>query len=141
MNRRTTARLLAGLAAAALAVPLVGGSAAGAGGHGSGSGDLARDFAAVDRNTTWTLTQRLALRFPTFHTEGLAVTKDRFFLSAVEILEPTVIYPVPQGGYDRTPGKGIGHLFVIDKQGNLQRDIILGEGDMYHPGRHRLRRP
>jgi hypothetical protein len=129
----TTARLLAGLAAAALAVPLVGGSAA-AGDHGGGSGDLARDFAAVDRNTAWTLTQRLALHFPTFHTEGLAVTKDRVFLSAVEILEPTVIYPVPQGGYDRTPGKGIGHLFVIDKQGNLQRDIILGEGDMYHPG-------
>ena len=134
MNRRTTARLLAGLAAAALAVPLVAGSTAQAGDHGSASSDLARDFAAVDRNTTWTLTQRLALRFPTFHTEGLAITKDRVFLSAVEILEPTVKYPVPQGGYDRTPGKGIGHLFVIDKQGNLQRDIVLGEGDMYHPG-------
>jgi hypothetical protein len=74
MNRRTTARLLAGLAAAALAVPLVAGSTAQAGDHGSGSSDLARDFAAVDRNTTWTLTQRLALQFPTFHTEGLAVT-------------------------------------------------------------------
>jgi hypothetical protein len=130
----TTARLLAGLAAAALAVPLVGGSTAQAGDRGAGSSAVARNFAAVDRNTTWTLTQRLALHFPTFHTEGLAITKDRIFLSAVEILEPTVKYPVPQGGYDRTPGKGIGHLFVTDKQGNLQRDIILGEGDMYHPG-------
>ena len=134
MNRRTTARALAGVAAAALAVPLVAGSAALAGDHDRGSSALARDFAAVDRNTTWTLTQRLALRFPTFHTEGLVVTKDRYFLSAVEILEPTVKYPTPQGGYDRTPGKGIGHLFVIDKAGNLQRDIVLGEGDMYHPG-------
>lgn len=35
---------------------------------------------------------------------------------------------------DRTPGKGIGHLFVMPKSGNLQKDIILGEGDMYHPG-------
>jgi hypothetical protein len=134
MNRKTTARLLAGLAGAALAIPLVAGSTAQANGHRGGSSPLARDFAAVDRNTTWTLTNRLALDFPTFHTEGLAVTKDRIFLSAVEIIEPTVKYPTPQGGYDRTPGKGIGHLFVIDKQGNLQRDIVLGEGDMYHPG-------
>ena len=43
-------------------------------------------------------------------------------------------YPTPQGGYDRTPGKGIGHLFVMDKAGHLQKDITLGEGDMYHPG-------
>jgi hypothetical protein len=52
----------------------------------------------------------------------------------VQILEPTVKYPTPQGGYDRTPGKGIGHLFVMDRAGHLQKDITLGEGDMYHPG-------
>ena len=95
---------------------------------------VARAFQAVDRNTAWALTSRLELRFPTFHTEGLAVVGDRIFLSSVEILEPTVKYPSPQGGYDRTPGKGVGHVFVLDRQGNLQRDIILGEGDMYHPG-------
>jgi hypothetical protein len=134
MNRKTTARLLGGLAAMALATALVAGSTAQAGDHRDGSSALAHDFAAVDRNTTCKLTNRLALRFPTFHTEGLAVTRDRIFLSAVEIIEPTVKYPTPQGGYDRTPGKGIGHLFVIDKQGNLQRDIVLGRGDMYHPG-------
>ncbi|MGY4765623.1 DUF6454 family protein [Kribbella sp. CWNU-51] len=43
-------------------------------------------------------------------------------------------YPVPVDGYDRTPGKGIGHLFVIDRQGNLKKDIRLGEGTAYHPG-------
>ncbi|MEO3744621.1 DUF6454 family protein [Plantactinospora sp. B5E13] len=95
---------------------------------------LATAFQAVNRDTSWQLTGKLKLKFPTFHTEGIAFAGDRIFLSAVEILEPTVKYPTPQNGYDRTPGKGIGHLFVMDRQGNLKRDIVLGEGDMYHPG-------
>jgi len=97
-------------------------------------GDLARDFARVDHNTSWKLTGKIRLSFPTFHTEGLAVTPDHLFLSAVQILEPTRKYPSSVGGYDRTPGKGVGHLFVMDRQGHLQKDITLGEGDMYHPG-------
>ncbi|MCW2898600.1 MAG: hypothetical protein JWO67_865 [Streptosporangiaceae bacterium] len=95
---------------------------------------LARGVAAADRNTKWTLANKVKLRFPTYHTEGLALAGDRMFLSAVQIIEPTKKYPSPQGGYDRTPGKGIGHLFVMDRKGNLQKDITLGEGDMYHPG-------
>ena len=97
-------------------------------------GDLARDFSRVDRNTAWKLADTIHLDFATFHTEGLAVTPDHLFLSAVEILEPTRKYPSPVGGYDRTPGKGVGHLFVTDRQGHLQKDIVLGEGDRYHPG-------
>lgn len=95
---------------------------------------LAQDFGAVDRATNWQLTSRLKLNFPTFHTEGIAYSGDHIFLSAVEILEPTVKYPSPVGGYDRTAGKGVGHLFVMDHMGQLQKDIVLGEGDMYHPG-------
>ncbi|MBC7443775.1 MAG: hypothetical protein H7311_14870 [Ramlibacter sp.] len=95
---------------------------------------LAADFNGVDRNTNWQLTSKLKLNFPTYHTEGIAFTADHIFLSAVQIIEPTVKFPTAQGGYDRTPGKGIGHLFVMDKEGNLQKDITLGEGDMYHPG-------
>ena len=95
---------------------------------------LADDFNAVDRNTNWQLTSKLKLNFPTYHTEGIAFSGDHIFLSAVQIIEPTQKYPTPQGGYDRTPGKGIGHLFVMDKAGSLQKDITLGEGDMYHPG-------
>jgi hypothetical protein len=106
----------------------------GAGVHHDGDTALASDFGAIDRNTAWQLTGKLKLTFPTFHTEGIAFAGDRVFLSAVQIIEPTVIYPTPQGGYDRTPGKGIGHLFVMDRQGNLEKDIVLGEGDMYHPG-------
>jgi hypothetical protein len=97
-------------------------------------GALARDFGAVDRNTAWTQVDKLKLNFPTYHTEGLAITPNHLFLSAVQITEPTQKYPSPVGGYDRTPGKGIGHLFVMDRQGHLQKDITLGEGDMYHPG-------
>ena len=102
--------------------------------HHSTDTALADDFSTVTRNTQWQLTKKVKLNFPTFHTEGMAYSNDHIFLSAVEILEPTVKYPTPQGGYDRTPGKGRGHLFVMDKDGNLQRDIVLGEGDMYHPG-------
>ncbi len=43
-------------------------------------------------------------------------------------------YPTPQNGFDRTAGRGIGHLFVMEVAGNLQKDITLREGDMYHPG-------
>jgi len=103
-------------------------------GHHAPDTDLADDFNAVTRNTDWQQTSRLKLNFPTFHTEGIAYSQDHIFLSAVQILEPTTKFPTPQGGYDRTPGKGIGHLFVMDKAGNLQKDITLGEGDMYHPG-------
>ncbi|MEU8256361.1 DUF6454 family protein [Micromonospora inaquosa] len=103
------------------------------GGH-SRDTALATAFGAVDRNTAWQQTSKLKLNFPTFHTEGIAFAGDRIFLSSVEIIEPTVKYPTPQNGYDRSPGKGIGHLFVMDRQGNLQKDLVLGEGDMYHPG-------
>ncbi|MGZ4535461.1 MAG: DUF6454 family protein [Nocardioidaceae bacterium] len=97
-------------------------------------GDLATSFMKVDRNTAWNQVDKLHLDFPTYHTEGLAITPDHIFLSSVQIIEPTQKYPTPVDGYDRTPGKGIGHLFVMDRQGHLQKDITLGEGDMYHPG-------
>lgn len=97
-------------------------------------GQLSRVVSAVDRDTAWTLVDKLRLDFPTFHTEGLAITPTHLFLSAVEILEPTKKYPAPVDGYDRTPGKGIGHLFVMDRAGHLEKDIVLGEGDRYHPG-------
>ncbi|GAB3652981.1 DUF6454 family protein [Nocardioides korecus] len=97
-------------------------------------GALARDVAALDRTTAWTQVDKIKLDFPTYHTEGLAITPDHLFLSAVQIIEPTQKYPSPVGGYDRTPGKGIGHLFVMDRAGHLQRDITLGSGDVYHPG-------
>jgi hypothetical protein len=86
------------------------------------------------RSTPWTLARKIRLTFPTHHPQGFARVGDRLFLSSVEILEAPVRYPQPVDGYDRTPGKGRGHLFVLDLNGNLQHDIVLGEGDKYHPG-------
>lgn len=132
---RSMTRLTGGTVSLLLAVVGVAGATATARQHpGSHYGVLARDFAAVDRNTSWAVADKIHLDFQTFHTEGLAVTPRHLFLSAVEIIEPTQKYPKPVGGYDRTAGKGVGHLFVMDVQGNLQKDITLGRGDMYHPG-------
>ncbi|GCD89767.1 DUF6454 family protein [Nocardioides sp. LS1] len=131
--RLVTATAALGLAVggALMATGADGASAPGATGT---DGALATGFAKVTRNTPWTEVGKLHLDFNTFHTEGLAITDKHIFLSSVEIIEPTQKYPSPVGGYDRTPGKGVGHLFVMDRQGHLQKDIVLGEGDMYHPG-------
>ncbi|MGZ4457153.1 MAG: DUF6454 family protein [Nocardioides sp.] len=135
---RTPLRIAAATAALAVAgtAALVTGTASGAGAPSASGTDstLATDFAKLTRSTAWSQVSALHLDFQTFHTEGLAITDKHIFLSAVQIIEPTQKYPTPVDGYDRTAGKGVGHLFVMDRQGNLQKDIVLGEGDMYHPG-------
>ena len=128
-------RALAGTAALSLAIGGAAFFANGANGAGATTdGPLANDFNRVTRSTAWNQVDKLHLNFQTYHTEGLAITDKHIFLSAVQIIEPTEKYPSPVNGYDRTPGKGVGHLFVMDRQGHLQKDITLGEGDMYHPG-------
>lgn len=148
MSTKKTSTIITSVAAIILAASAVVGTAAAQASNGNdqngrkdqseGRGQtdtaLATAFGGVDRNTSWQQTSKLKLNFPTFHTEGIAFSQDHIFLSSVQIIEPTVKFATPQGGFDRTPGKGIGHLFVMDKAGNLQKDIVLGEGDMYHPG-------
>ncbi|WP_284975946.1 DUF6454 family protein [Arthrobacter sp. efr-133-TYG-104] len=148
MSTKKTSTIITSVAAIILAASAVVGTAAAQASNGNdqngrkdqseGRGQtdtaLATAFGGVDRNTSWQQTSKLKLNFPTFHTEGIAFGQDHIFLSSVQIIEPTVKFATPQGGFDRTPGKGIGHLFVMDKAGNLQKDIVLGEGDMYHPG-------
>jgi hypothetical protein len=91
-------------------------------------------FAATTRSTPWHLAARIPLDFPTYHPQGFALVGDRIFMSTVEILEPPVRYPEPVDGYDRTPGRGVGHVLVLDRAGHLLRDVVLGEGNAYHPG-------
>ncbi|NHC47468.1 DUF6454 family protein [Motilibacter aurantiacus] len=88
----------------------------------------------LTRSTAWQQTGDLALRFDAHHPQGMLRIGGLWWMSSVEILEPTVRYPTPVDGYDRTPGKGRGHLFAFDDQGELQADILLGEGAVYHPG-------
>lgn len=66
------------------------------------------------RSTAWTLIRKIKLNFPSYHPQGFARAGDRLFLSSVEVIEAPVRYPQPVDGYDRTPGKGRGHLFVLD---------------------------
>jgi uncharacterized protein DUF6454 len=122
--------LLAGaVLATAVAVP----SQAGAGQQ-TRDEPLVEAVRNVDRSTQWELVERIGLGFDTFHPQGFARVGDRLFLSSVEIIEAPVRYPEPVDGYDRSPGKGVGHVFVMDLAGNLLQDIVVGEGDMYHPG-------
>jgi len=126
----TTRRMLTGAVALLTAAGLTVGGADAA----PRDGEVATAFQSVDRSTAWTLAARIPLRFPTYHPQGFALVGDRIFLSSVEVLEAPVKYPVPQGGYDRTPGRGIGHVFVLDRSGQLLKDIRVGEGTVYHPG-------
>jgi hypothetical protein len=95
---------------------------------------LTEKFQKLSRNTVWEEKEKVDLQFDTYHPQGMTKVGNLYYMSSVEIIEKPVKYKEPQNGYDRTPGKGIGHLFVFDGQGKLLKDIKLGEGDMYHPG-------
>ncbi|WP_028847792.1 DUF6454 family protein [Thermocrispum agreste] len=115
-------------------------SAAPGGGKGKAHRDepLAEAIRQVDRSTAWRLVDRIPLAFETHHPQGLAAVGDKLFLSSVEIIERPTPYPEPdEDGYDRSPGKGVGHVFVLTRDGKLIRDIEVGEGPegtIYHPG-------
>jgi hypothetical protein len=95
---------------------------------------LTRTFRQLDRDTEWALTERIALDFPTHHPQGFALVGRRIFMSTVEIIKAPVPYDEPHDGYDRSPGEGVGHVLVLNREGRLLRDIELGRGHMYHPG-------
>jgi hypothetical protein len=124
----------ASLLGAATAVVAGTGAAALAGAPAVADDPLVESFQNVSRSTAWEKTGSLRLDFNTHHPQGMEVVGDRIYLSSVEIIERPEKYPVPVDGYDRSPGKGVGHLFVLEKDGTLVEDVVLGEGDMYHPG-------
>jgi hypothetical protein len=97
-------------------------------------GRLSQMLRGLSRDTEWNLVSRAPLDFDAFHPQGLARVGNRLFLSSVEIIEATEECDPECGGYDRTPGRGVGHLFVLDLNGDLLDEIELGEGHMYHPG-------
>lgn len=96
--------------------------------------DLANRFERLTRSSKWTQVAAVPVAFPTHHPQGFAGAHGLLFLSSVEIIEPTQRFASPQDGYDRTPGKGRGHLFKMDREGRLLGQVELGEGDIYHPG-------
>jgi Family of unknown function (DUF6454) len=123
----TTATLLIGIASTALAMPQS---------HITSTKEQKLDdqFQQLSRNTKWQQKEKIHLQFNVYHPQGMTRIGDLYYMSSVEIIEKPVKYDQPKDGYDRTPGKGVGHLFVFNKQGELLKDIQLGEGIMYHPG-------
>ncbi|MCM2577123.1 DUF6454 family protein [Streptomyces meridianus] len=94
----------------------------------------AQSFTKVTRDTQWKLTRKVRLDFPTYHPQGFALAGDLIFMSSVQIDEKPEKYPEPVDGYDRSTGKGVGHVLVMTREGKLVKDIVVGEGTMYHPG-------
>lgn len=88
----------------------------------------------LDRSTPWELTAQYPLEFSVYHPQGITRTDNHLLVSSVEILEGTVRYPEPRDGYDRSPGRGRGHVFALDMEGRLVRQTTVGEGSLYHPG-------
>jgi uncharacterized protein DUF6454 len=88
----------------------------------------------LTRESSWKLVQSIPMRFATYHPQGMVRIGDTFYVSSVEITVRTKRYPQLIDGYDRDTGEGTGHLFKIDKDGNLIEDRKLGEGTIYHPG-------
>ncbi|MBD3287907.1 hypothetical protein GF337_03815 [candidate division KSB1 bacterium] len=100
----------------------------------SSSGKIVTCFKNLNGSSEWRLVERVKQNFQTYHPQGMVKIGDYIYLTSVEkIVTPQRLAP-SQDGYDRTPGKGIGHLFKIDLDGNLIDHITLGEGTVYHPG-------
>ncbi|WP_349409788.1 DUF6454 family protein [Pseudalkalibacillus sp. SCS-8] len=95
---------------------------------------LSSEVKKLSRNTEWNKVEQLDLDFNIHHPQGMTKIDDRYYISSVEIIEKPEKYDEPKNGYDRTAGKGVGHLYIVDQNGQLIKDIKLGEGDMYHPG-------
>jgi hypothetical protein len=97
--------------------------------------DISNKFMGLSKNSKFELVGTVECNFPTHHTQGILKIGRNYYLSSVEILEKTRKYDHPdEFGYDRTPGRGIGHLFKLDARGHLIKDLVLTEGEMYHPG-------
>lgn len=95
---------------------------------------LADRLIRIDRATAWTPTGAIPIGFATWHPQGMVRVGEEFFVSSVEVRRPPLRYPQPRGGLDRDAGAGVGHLFRIGPDGALRGEMVLGEGDIYHPG-------
>ncbi len=82
---------------------------------------VAERVAMLTRSSPWTLVASVPIAFDTFHPQGMVKIGETLFVSSVEVI-------------DRGAGRGTGHLFKIDRAGNLLADLRLGEGAIYHPG-------
>ncbi len=95
---------------------------------------ISQRFKQLTRAAHWRPVATLPLKFNTHHPQGLVKIGAAFYLSSVEVSQPTKRFVQPQNRLDRDAGAGVGHLFKFDEQGELLADLTLGEGTVYHPG-------
>src|SRR6185295_19610816 len=67
----------------------------------------------LTRESAWKAVTSVAMKFRTYHPQGMVIIGDTIFVSSVEV-------------HDRDAGKGVGHLFKIDMTGGLVADLKLG---------------
>src|SRR5262245_33755172 len=79
--------------------------------HVTPQGLIGARFRQLTRESQWRLVSSLAFNFDTRHPQGLVKIGDTFFVSAVEVRQPTQRFGSPQNGLDRDAGVGAGHLF------------------------------
>jgi hypothetical protein len=97
--------------------------------------DVAGLVSRLTRASTWTLVEAIRVDARMFHPQGMVKIGDEYFVSSVEVKQSSIRFAGPDaGGFDRTPGTGVGHLFRISREGRLLADRLLGEDTMYHPG-------
>lgn len=102
---------------------------------GSGeSNNFIRKFCSITESTSWELTGTIKLNFYTFHPQGMIKAGNFFYLSSVEKITSPQKYKNLQNGFDRSTGKGTGHLFKFDNRGELISQITLGDSIIHHPG-------
>src|ERR1035437_6023072 len=79
-------------------------------------------FTQQNRLTHWELVKTIPLAFPTHHPQGLAFAGDYIFISSVQVLEsPSNVFDPVRS----TPGRGAGHMFVLNHDGKLVQQIRL----------------
>lgn len=74
---------------------------------------LIAQFRHLTRTTKWELKEKIELQFNNHHSQGMVRIGDLFYMSSVQLIESPMRIDVPNQPYDRTPGKGVGHLFVL----------------------------
>jgi hypothetical protein len=95
---------------------------------------IADRLMALTRTSSWRFVRSIPVGFRTFHPQGMVKIGDTFYVSSVEVTAAPQRFASPSGGFDRSPGAGVGHLFKVDDTGRLLGTVKLGEGTMYHPG-------
>ena len=91
-------------------------------------------FRQITGDSEWELVGTIPISFDAHHPQGMTLVGDFVFFSSVQVTTRTETYEQQVGGYDRTAGEGLGHLFKVDRGGNIVASITLGEDSIYHPG-------